>query len=154
MIRHLPDGLGEEVRQRLTNPWLVLELLGLAKGAVRVGRGYKILCSVHCEDTPSCKVRIGRQGTLTFYCFGCGAKGDVLALIAAARGLSIAHDYAEVLRISADLAGIPLDRGGQRQPAVPLRPARVTPRPHATWRPGEVAAAWAVESGVRKRRTR
>jgi hypothetical protein len=42
------------------------------------GRDYWALCPFHVEKTPSFKVSPAKQ---TFYCFGCGAKGDVIDFI-------------------------------------------------------------------------
>ena len=42
---------------------------------IRSGSNYKCLCPFHSEKTPSCTVYTGTQ---SFYCFGCGAGGDVI----------------------------------------------------------------------------
>ena len=42
-------------------------------------------CPFHAEDTPSCKIYPGSNG---FYCFGCGAGGDVISLAARLLGLT------------------------------------------------------------------
>lgn len=43
------------------------------------------LCPFHAEDTPSCRFYPGDRG---FYCFGCGAGGDVLTFAEKLLGLS------------------------------------------------------------------
>ena len=43
------------------------------------------LCPFHAEDTPSCRFYPGDRG---FYCFGCGAGGDVLTFTERLLGLS------------------------------------------------------------------
>ena len=43
-------------------------------------------CPIHADRTPSFKINPARQA---FYCFGCGAKGDVIDLLAAIEGLDI-----------------------------------------------------------------
>ncbi len=43
------------------------------------------LCPFHSERTPSFKVDLERQ---SFYCFGCGSGGDVIAFIQKYKGLS------------------------------------------------------------------
>lgn len=43
------------------------------------------LCPFHAEDTPSCRFYPGDRG---FYCFGCGAGGDVLTFVGKLLGLS------------------------------------------------------------------
>ena len=52
---------------------LIKEKVALSKN----GTNYKGLCPFHNEKTPSCKINddIG-----TFYCFGCGAKGDIFTI--------------------------------------------------------------------------
>ena len=42
-------------------------------------------CTFHKEKTPSFAVNIARQ---TYHCFGCGAHGDVIALVANILGIS------------------------------------------------------------------
>src|SRR6056297_2288301 len=44
-----------------------------------------------------------------YHCFGCGAKGDVLDLIARLNGLDIKRDFIKVLKIAANDAGVKLD---------------------------------------------
>lgn len=51
----------------------------------RKGRHYKALCPLHPEKTPSFTVDIDKQ---RFYCFGCHASGDSIALIMALHSLS------------------------------------------------------------------
>ena len=36
------------------------------------------LCPIHGEKTPSCKINIDNN---TFFCFGCGAKGDIISFV-------------------------------------------------------------------------
>ena len=44
---------------------------------VQKGKDYWCGCPFHEEKTPSCKIN-DDQGS--FYCFGCGAKGDIFTL--------------------------------------------------------------------------
>ncbi|MDC0056538.1 DNA primase [Alphaproteobacteria bacterium] len=44
---------------------------------IQKGRDYWCCCPFHKEKTPSCKIN-DDQGS--FYCFGCGAKGDIFTL--------------------------------------------------------------------------
>jgi DNA primase len=67
----------------------------------RVGRRWTGLCPFHAERTPSFSVNdeIGR-----YYCFGCGAKGDVFSFVQA-----IEHvDFAEAVERLAQKSGIEL----------------------------------------------
>lgn len=52
---------------------------------VSVDRRGIALCPFHAEDTPSCRFY---PGDLGFYCFGCGAGGDVLTFTERLLGLS------------------------------------------------------------------
>jgi DNA primase len=62
------------------------------------------LCPFHPEKTPSFTVSPDRQ---LFYCFGCGAGGDVYSFLMRQEGLS----FAEALRRLADRAGVRLPQG-------------------------------------------
>ncbi len=68
----------------------------------RAGSNMVCLCPFHSEKTPSCTVFVARQ---TFYCFGCGAGGDVISLVRRAEGL----EYVEALKFLADRAGMKID---------------------------------------------
>ena len=52
---------------------------------VAVDRRGLALCPFHSEATPSCQFYPGNRG---FYCFGCGAGGDVLTFVEKLLGLS------------------------------------------------------------------
>lgn len=67
----------------------------------RTGRNLKCSCPFHSEKTPSCVVY---QDNGSFYCFGCGAGGDVITFIMKIENL----DYIEAIRFLADKAGIPM----------------------------------------------
>ncbi len=65
----------------------------------RNGSTYKCLCPFHSEKTPSCTIY---SDTQSFYCFGCGAGGDVISFIMRIENLS----YIEAVRLLSDRAGI------------------------------------------------
>lgn len=44
---------------------------------IQKGKDYWCCCPFHDEKTPSCKINEDRG---SFYCFGCGAKGDIFSL--------------------------------------------------------------------------
>ena len=78
----------------------------------RAGSNYQANCPFHSERTPSFTVF---TSTKSFYCFGCGAGGDVISFIMRAENM----DYVDALKYLADRAGISLpednsdaDRGG------------------------------------------
>ena len=136
--RSLPDH-GAQVRTALTDPVALLRGLGLWAGARREGRRYVFRCPWHGEKNPSCAIEVGpNEGTLRAQCFSCGAGGDVLSLIAAARRLDGRRDYQRILDIGAELAGIYLDRGPVAGAPSPPRAAPApppAPAPRAETRP-------------------
>lgn len=67
----------------------------------RAGRDSVCLCPFHSEKTPSCHIY---SDTQSFYCFGCGAGGDVITFIRLIERL----DYIESVRFLAQRAGIPM----------------------------------------------
>ena len=44
---------------------------------IQKGKDYWCCCPFHKEKTPSCKIN---EDSGSFYCFGCGAKGDIFNL--------------------------------------------------------------------------
>lgn len=107
----------EEIRRSLKDPFQVVKMLGITKGALRNSQGAKILCPVHAERTPSCSVTVGREGTLSAHCFGCNWTGDVLSLVAAVLGLDVRRDFRNVMIAAAE-------RGGLHEIAAELRGER------------------------------
>ena len=71
----------------------------------RTGHNLKCLCPFHSERTPSCTVYTDNG---SFYCFGCGAGGDVITFIMKIENLG----YPEAVKYLADRAGIPLPDDG------------------------------------------
>jgi hypothetical protein len=115
------------IKAALADPEMVLVLLGLLDGAKRQAHGYLIRCPWHSERTPSCSVKLASDGTIAAHCFGCGVGGDVLSLVAAARGLDTRRDFGRVVELAADLAGGSLD--GYRPPVRRAVPAPRLPPP-------------------------
>ena len=69
------------------------------------GHNLKCLCPFHSEKTPSCTVYTDNG---SFYCFGCGAGGDVITFIMKIENL----DYIEAVRFLAQRAGLPMPEDG------------------------------------------
>jgi len=65
------------------------------------GSSYFGLCPFHNEDTPSFSVSRDKQ---LYYCFGCGAAGNVISFIMQIEGL----DFVEAVKKLADMANIAL----------------------------------------------
>ena len=84
-----------EVKRRLCDPRYVATALGL-KWWPASGRGCKVCCPAQDENTPSCSLTVGADGTLRVRCFGCGWTADVFGLVAAVRGLDVKSDFVAV----------------------------------------------------------
>lgn len=67
----------------------------------RNGRMYKGLCPFHSERTPSFTVY---PETQSYYCFGCGAGGDIITFTKEINGLT----YIEAVKTLAQQSGMPL----------------------------------------------
>ncbi|MBO5203484.1 MAG: DNA primase [Clostridia bacterium] len=74
----------------------------------RAGSNYQAPCPFHSERTPSFTVF---PATKSFYCFGCGAGGDVITFVMRSENV----DYVDALKLLADRAGIsiPEDQSDQ-----------------------------------------
>ena len=73
----------------------------------RAGRNQKCLCPFHSEKTPSMVIY---PDTQSFYCFGCGAGGDVITFIMKIENL----DYPEAIRFLARRYNMAVpDEGGE-----------------------------------------
>lgn len=144
-----------EIRYALTDPAAVCERLGLLAGRgtfVRQATGVIVRCPWHKEQTPSCSVRRGPDGTIAVRCHGCSQTGDVLSLIAVVNGLSTRQDFRDVLRAGAEIAGLwaVVDelRGATPVAARP-KPVAPAPEPERTYPPArEVASLWAAARPV------
>lgn len=100
------------IRDALRAPYAVCDALGL----IGEGRGVswfadnahslRVRCPWHDERTGSCSVSVGADGTIRVRCFGCGASGDVLSLVAAVHGLDVRRDFVRVLDLAATIAGV------------------------------------------------
>jgi len=72
----------------------------------RAGRDYVCLCPFHSEKTPSCHIYTDSS---SFYCFGCGAGGDIITFTMLTENL----DYISAVRLLADRSGYAMpDEGG------------------------------------------
>lgn len=78
------------------------EIIGSYVHLKRSGSGYVGLCPFHSEKTPSFSVNIKDK---FFYCFGCGAGGDVITFVMRAENL----DYVSAVEFLAEKAGITIN---------------------------------------------
>lgn len=72
----------------------------------RTGRNFKGLCPFHNEKTASFTVY---PETKSFYCFGCGASGDVISFVMRMDNL----DYVEAVKACAEKAGMNMPEDDQ-----------------------------------------
>ena len=103
------DDAKERIRARVDLAQLVGESVVLKPA----GRGQlKGLCPFHNERTPSFHVHVERG---FFYCFGCGAKGDVFDFVMRTQGLEF-RDALRLLgeRVGIEVRGAPAGQGRRR----------------------------------------
>ena len=79
----------------------IAEVLGTYLKLEKAGANFKAKCPFHNEKTPSFFVSTSRD---TYYCFGCGAKGDIFNFVEHFEGV----DFLGALKILAERAGVPL----------------------------------------------
>ena len=88
------------------------EVIGSVVSLKRAGTNLNGLCPFHSEKTPSFTVF---TGTKSFYCFGCGAGGDVISFVMRTENLT----YVDALRTLAKRSGIDIPEDeNERQGAV------------------------------------
>src|SRR3989338_11656490 len=87
----------EQIKERLSIEDVVSAYVKLE----RAGSNLKAKCPFHNEKTPSFFVSLARG---SFYCFGCGAGGDIFTFVEKFEGL----DFKGALKLLAERAGVPL----------------------------------------------
>jgi len=87
----------QKIKERLSIEEVVSSYIKLEKA----GTNLKARCPFHNEKTPSFFVSADRG---TYYCFGCGASGDIFTFVEEFEGL----DFKGALKMLADRAGVPL----------------------------------------------
>ncbi len=86
-----------QIKERLPIEEVVSSYIKLEKA----GANLKARCPFHNEKTPSFFVSPDRA---SYYCFGCGAKGDIFTFVEEFEGL----DFKGALKILAERSGVPL----------------------------------------------
>ncbi|MFA6553902.1 MAG: CHC2 zinc finger domain-containing protein [Candidatus Paceibacterota bacterium] len=87
----------EEIKARIPIEELIASYVKVEKS----GRSLKARCPFHNEKTASFFISPERGG---YYCFGCGAKGDIFSFVEQFEGL----DFKGALKVLAERAGVPL----------------------------------------------
>ncbi len=100
--------MADEVKERIRMALDLADVVGDVVALKPAGRDrLKGLCPFHAEKTPSFHVHTGRG---FYYCFGCGAKGDLFDFVMHSQGV----DFAEALQMLGARAGIDVE---MRQPS-------------------------------------
>lgn len=89
----------ELIKERLN----IADVIGSYIKLEKAGANYKAKCPFHGEKTPSFMVSPGRN---SYYCFGCGAKGDVFTFVQEFEKV----DFVGALKILAERAGVELEQ--------------------------------------------
>jgi len=87
----------EQIKDRLS----IADVIGAYIKLEKAGSNFKAKCPFHNEKTPSFFISTNRN---TYYCFGCGAKGDIFSFVQAIDGT----DFVGALKTLADKAGVTL----------------------------------------------
>ncbi len=101
----IPKEIIEDIRARND----IVDTISMYVNLKRAGSNYNGLCPYHSEKTPSFTVF---PATQSFYCFGCGAGGDVVSFVMRSENL----DYPSAVEHLAKRAGItiPTDADADR----------------------------------------
>ena len=94
---YYPDEVIDEVRSRND----IVDVIGQYVRLTKKGSNYFGLCPFHSEKTGSFSVSQQKQ---MYYCFGCGAGGNVISFVREYESLS----FPEAVKVLADRAGISL----------------------------------------------
>ena len=86
-----------KIKERLSIVDVISSYLTIEKA----GKNYKAKCPFHNEKTPSFSISPDRG---MYYCFGCGAKGDIFSFVEHFEGT----DFLGALKILAERAGVEL----------------------------------------------
>lgn len=93
----MSSGTVEKIKERLS----IADVVGSYLKLEKAGANMKAKCPFHNEKSASFFVSPSRN---SYYCFGCGAKGDIFTFVEEFEGL----DFMGALKVLAERAGVPL----------------------------------------------
>ncbi len=108
----------DEFLYNLRNANPIETVMGGYVNLIRRGRNYVCSCPFHSEKTPSCTIFTDTQ---SFYCFGCGAGGDVITFIMKIENL----DFSEAVKLLAQRSGMEVPEYGQKDSGYAKRKTRI-----------------------------
>ncbi len=101
-MKKIPRNVIEEIEQRSD----IVDIVGSYVTLIRAGSNLKGLCPFHSEKSPSFVVYPANN---SFYCFGCGAGGNVFTFVMKAENL----DFFGAVEFLANRAGIKLPQDSE-----------------------------------------
>ena len=108
----------DEFLYTLRNANPIETVMGSYINLIRRGRNYVCSCPFHSEKTPSCTVFTETQ---SFYCFGCGAGGDVITFTMKIENL----DFMEAVKLLAQRSGLEVPERNNRDSSYAKRKTRI-----------------------------
>ena len=108
----------DEFLYTLRNANPIETVMGSYVSLTRRGRNYVCSCPFHSEKTPSCTVFTETQ---SFYCFGCGAGGDVITFTMKIENL----DFSEAVKLLAQRSGIEVPQKNTADSQLAARKTRI-----------------------------
>lgn len=108
----------DEFLYNLRNANPIETVMGGYVNLIRRGRNYVCSCPFHSEKTPSCTIFTDTQ---SFYCFGCGAGGDVITFTMKIENL----DFSEAVKLLAQRSGMEVPEYGQKDSGYAKRKTRI-----------------------------
>ena len=108
----------DEFLYMLRNANPIETVMGSYVQLIRRGRNYVCSCPFHSEKTPSCTVFTDTQ---SFYCFGCGAGGDVITFTMKIENL----DFTEAVKLLAQRSGLEVPQSSSANSRLAQRKTRI-----------------------------
>ncbi|EWM54337.1 DNA primase [Ruminococcus flavefaciens] len=108
----------DEFLYNLRNANPIETVMGGYVNLTRRGRNYVCSCPFHSEKTPSCTIFTDTQ---SFYCFGCGAGGDVITFTMKIENL----DFSEAVKLLAQRSGMEVPEYGNKDSGYAKRKTRI-----------------------------